>query len=226
MNVLSEVAVVIPARNEAATIAEVVADVRRAGAARTIVADNGSTDGTAQRARDAGAEVTWAVRPGYGWACVAGARAAAESEAIGFIDGDGSFAAADLGILAAIVARGDADLALGARRGSRALAVHQRAGNAIVLALLWTLHGVALPDLAPLRVVRGSFLAELDMRGSRYAWLAEMIAKAARRGGRIAVRPVSYGPRRGGTSKVSGSVRGSLLAGLDLARAVIALRQG
>jgi glycosyltransferase involved in cell wall biosynthesis len=222
---LDRCAVVIPARDEAATIAEVVAGLRRAGCARVVVADNGSRDATAERARDAGAEVTPAARPGYGWACLAGARAVAGSELVGFIDGDGSFTARDLERLAAVVARGEADLALGARRGLAALALHQRAGNAVVLALFRALYGVVLPDIAPLRVVRGAFLADLDMRGSRYAWLAEMLAKAARRRARISVLPVSYGPRGGGRSKVAGSLRGSLLAGVDLTQALVELRR-
>lgn len=225
MSALSAVAVVVPARNERATIADVVAELHRAGAARVIVVDNASSDGTAPLAAAAGAEVVFARRLGYGWACLAGARAAADSELVGFIDADGSFGAGDLERLAAVVAGGKADLALGARCASFSIPLHQRVGNAMVLALLWSLYGIALPDVAPLRVVRGGVLRDLEMRGSRYAWLVEMLAKAARRRARIAVLPVRYGPRRGGASKVSGNVRGSVLAGFDFVRATLAFRR-
>ena len=190
-----------------------------------VVVDNASRDGTAASARDAGADVVRQPRLGYGWACLAGARASAGSDLIGFIDGDGSFYAADLERLAAAVVRGEADLALGARPAAMAQPAHQRAGNAAVLAALRALYGLSLPDVAPLRVVRADLLRELQMRGSRYAWLVEMLAKAARRRARIAVLPVAYGRRRSGTSKVSGSVRGSLLAGLDFADALLRFRR-
>ncbi|MDQ2914083.1 MAG: glycosyltransferase family 2 protein [Chloroflexota bacterium] len=225
MSALERVSVVVPARDEAESIADVVGELRRAGAARVVVVDNASRDGTSERAREAGAEVVQAPRRGYGWACLAGVRASTSSELIGFIDGDGSFAAGDLERLAALVARGEADVALGARRGPLALAAHQRAGNALVLALLRSLYGLSLSDIAPLRVVRTDLLRELDMRGSRYAWLVEMLAKAARCHARIAVLPVAYGPRRGGTSKVSGSLRGSVLAGLDFVEALFRFRR-
>lgn len=202
-----------------------VGALRRAGADSVIVVDNDSRDATGERARAAGANVVQAERRGYGWACLAGARAAAQRELIGFIDGDGSFVADDLERLAALVARGEAELALGARVGPLALPVHQRAGNAIVLALLRSLYGVSLPDVAPLRVIKTDLLRDLDMRGSRYAWLVEMLAKAARRHARIAVLPVAFGPRRGGRSKVSGSLRGSVLAGLDFVDALVRFRE-
>ncbi len=224
MRALSDVAVVVPARDEAETIGDVVRDLCAARAARVIVVDNGSGDGTAERARAAGADVVRAARSGYGWSCLAGARAAEGSGIVGFIDGDGSFSAADLDRLAGMVARDEADLALGARRDARGLPAHQRAGNAVTLALLYTLYGLALSDIAPLRVIRGDLLTALDMRGSRYAWLVEMLAKAARRRARIGVLDVDLGPRRGGRSKVSGTPRGSALAGLDFIHALVEFR--
>jgi len=221
---LARVTVIVPARDEADAIGLVVRELREAGAHRVIVVDNASRDATALRAREAGADVVHAARPGYGWSCRAGVCAAGDAELIGFIDGDGSFRASDLASLAAVAAREEADLVLGVRRSTVAFPVHQRLGNVLVLALLRSLYGLSLPDVAPLRVVRGELLRALEMRGSRYAWLVEMLAKAARRHARIAVSAVAYGRRRGGRSKVSGSVRGSLLAGLDFARALLELR--
>jgi glycosyltransferase involved in cell wall biosynthesis len=223
MSGLARAAVIVPARNEAAAIGGVVADLREAGAARVIVVDNDSRDGTAAIARAAGAEVVGAERAGYGWACLAGVHAARDAEIVAFIDGDGSFRASDLDALAAIVAAGRADLAVGARCGAR-MPAHQRLGNALTCAVIRAFYGVGLRDVGPLRAIRGDVLRRLDMRGSRYAWLVEMLAKAARVGARIAAREVSYGARRGGRSKVSGSARGSLLAGVDFLRALVSYR--
>lgn len=223
MSALAGAAVVVPARDESATIGEVMRDLRAAGAVRIVVVDNASVDATAEIARAAGADVVRAAAPGYGFACAAGCQAAGESALIAFIDGDGSFDPADLARLAALVASGQADLALGARTG--VLPLHQRAGNRLVLALLARWYGLSLSDVAPLRVARADLLRRLEMRGSRYAWLVEMLAKAARRGARIAVVPVAYGPRRGGRSKVSGTLWGSLLAGADFLGALLAFRR-
>lgn len=222
---LARVTVIVPARDEAEAIGGVVRELKAAGARRIIVVDNGSRDGTDVCAREAGAEVVRVSRPGYGWTCLAGVQAAEGDELVGFIDGDGSFEVSDLEQLAALAARGDADLVLGARREVSALAPHQRMGNAIVLGLLRALYGQSVPDTAPLRVIRAGLLRDLEMQGSRYAWLIEMLAKAARRHARVAIVPVAYGPRRGGRSKVSGSLRGSVLAGLDFLHALIAFRR-
>ncbi len=224
MNALARTTVIVPARDEATAIASVVAELRVAGAARVIVVDNGSRDGTGALAAGAGAEVITALRAGYGWACHAGVRAAGRCDLVGFIDGDGSFNARDLERLAAVVARGDADLALGTRAGGGTAPAHQCAGNAFTLALLRALYGVTTPDVGPLRVIRGDLLQSLEMEGSRYAWIVEMLCKAARARARIAALPVAYAPRRGGRSKVSGSLRGSLLAGIDFLRALLAFR--
>ncbi len=219
MSALSRTTVIVPCRDEAGAIGGVVSDLRAAGVTRVIVVDNGSRDDTAEVAAGAGAQVVRADRAGYGWACLAGVASAGGSELVGFIDGDGSFAAEDLARLAEIVASGEADMALGARPRC-AMALHQRLGNALTLALLRMLYRLTLPDLMPLRVVRGDLLRALDMRGSRYQWLVEMLCKATRRGARVSVVRVRYGPRRSGQSKVTGSGRQSLLAGADFLRAL------
>lgn len=224
MNALKSTTVIVPCRDEAGAIGGVVSDLRAAGATRVIVVDNGSRDDTAEVAGRAGAQVLREDRLGYGWACLAGVAAARDSDLVGFIDGDGSFAAEDLARLAEIVASGQADMALGARTPRSAMARHQRLGNALTLALLRLLYRLTVPDLMPLRVVRGDLLRALDMRGSRYQWLVEMLCKATRRGARLSVVRVRYGPRRSGESKVTGSGRQSLLAGADFLRALWTFR--
>lgn len=221
---LDGVVVIVPARDEASSIGDVVDALRALGAARVIVGDDASRDGTAAVARRAGADVVPAAARGYGWACHAGMEAADGATLVAFVDGDGSFDPRDLGDLVAEIRLG-ADLAVGTRPRTRAMPTHQRIGNTITLALLHSLYGVRLRDIAPLRVITGEALARLEMGPTRYAWLVEMLAKASRRGLRIVAVPVRYGRRTGGTSKVSGSPRGSLLAGLDFVSALVAHRR-
>lgn len=216
--------VIVPARNEAAAIGTVVRSLNALGAARVIVVDDASTDPTAAEARAAGAETVRSRRRGYGWACHAGAATAAGAPIVAFIDGDGSFVAEDLGSLAQLI-RAGADLAVGTRLRAVAMPLHQRFGNALTLALLRTLYGLTIADIAPLRAIRGASLDELEMRPTRYAWLVEMLAKASRRRLCIVATPVRYGPRVGGVSKVSGSLRGSVLAGIDFLGALAAYRR-
>jgi len=221
---LADTLVVVPALDEATAIGGVVGSLRALGAARVIVVDNGSTDATAVKARAAGAEVVSSRGPGYGWACHAGAAVADPSAIVAFIDGDGSFDPRDLASLARMVREG-ADLALGTRDRALAMPMHQRLGNGLTLVLLRALYGLSLGDIAPLRAIRREALDRLEMRPTRYAWLVEMLAKAARRRLRIVAQPVRYGPRIGGVSKVSGSPRGSALAGIDFLCALLAYRR-
>ena len=220
---LADTVVIVPARDEAASIAAVVRSLRALGVARVIVADDASRDRTAAVARGAGADVVRSAGRGYGGACHAGVQVAAGASIVGFIDGDGSFDARDLAHLVGMI-RDGADLAVG-RRDRFMMPAHQRIGNAVTLALLRALYGVSLRDIAPLRAITKEALDRLEMRPTRYAWLVEMLVKAKRRRLRIVAAPVRYGPRTGGTSKVSGSVQGSLLVGLDFVVALIAYRR-
>jgi len=224
IDTLADTMVVVPARDEAAAVGAVVHSLRHLGAARVIVVDDASTDGTAAQARAAGAEVVSSRGRGYGWACHAGATVADGSPIVAFIDGDGSFDPRDLASLARMV-RDGADLALGTRDRALAMPLHQRVGNRLTLALLRVLYGLSLRDIAPLRAIRREALDGLEMRPTRYAWLVEMLAKAARRRLRIVAWPVRYGPRVGGVSKVTGSPRASALAGIDFLGALFAYRR-
>jgi len=211
-------AVVIPARNEAGAITAVVAQIPRDIGADVIVVDNGSSDGTGEAARMAGARVVVEPRRGYGEACRAGAAAAEGAAIIVFIDGDGSMDPGEIPRLIAPIVANDADIVCGSRSRAEpgSLPRHQRIGNRLAVALLGVLYGVRLAELGPYRAVRAATLAELGLRGSRYAWVAELLARAARQGARITEVEVSYRRRTAGRSKVGGTVRGSLGAGLAI----------
>ena len=213
------ISVVIPALNEEAAIGGVVREVPRNLVDEIIVVDNGSTDRTAEIAAAAGARVVRESVRGYGAACMAGAQAAGDTDILVFLDGDRNEDPAELpGVLRPVLA-GEADLVLGSRvrdgapRG--ALTLPQRVGNRVVTALVGVLYGLRLTDIGPFRAIPARVLRDLGMEQKTYGWPAEMVVKAARRGYRIVEVPVSCRPRLG-RSKVSGTLKGSLLAGYHL----------
>lgn len=209
------VAAIIPARNEAAAIGKVIAALPRPLVSRIIVVDNGSTDHTAAVARAAGAEVVAEPTAGYGRACAAGAAAAGDADVLLFLDGDYSDFPEEAPAVLEPVLRGSADLVIGSRlRGRRergALPAHQLFGNWLVSALMRMLYGLQITDLGPFRAIRADLLRSFEMCEMTYGWPTEMLVKAARRGARIVEVPVRY-RRRIGTSKISGTVRGTVLA--------------
>jgi glycosyltransferase involved in cell wall biosynthesis len=212
------VAVIIPARNEEIPLPGVIAEIPSHIADLVIVVDNGSTDRTAEVAQQAGAVVVREPRAGYGYACAAGVRAAAEQEAqiLVFLDADGSFDPAQMtGLLAPIEDEG-ADLVLGSRPAGGmepgAMPPHARFGNWLVARLMRLLYGLRVTDLGPYRAIRMDLLSRLKMREVTYGWPTEMMVKAARLDARVVEVPVRYRVRRGGRSKVSGTVRGTFLA--------------
>jgi glycosyltransferase involved in cell wall biosynthesis len=208
---------IIPALNEVAAISTVVRSLPRGCMRRVIVVDNGSTDGTAQAAAGAGADVIIQLQRGYGNACRAGADAAWDADVLVFLDGDGSFDSAELDRVVAPILLGHADMVLGSRElgGATvgALLPHQRFGNRLVALLLRRIYGIQVTDVGPFRAIRRTTLEQLDMREPTYGWPTEMVVKAARHGARIVEVPVSYRARMGGISKVSGTLRGTLLTG-------------
>jgi len=217
---------VMPALNEEGSIGRVVAEATSDLIHEIIVVDNGSSDRTAEVAEAAGARVVVENRRGYGYACSAGAAAAADTiDTIVFMDGDGSDDASQVPLLLKPLADGQADLVLGARRRDPAqpdaLLAHQRLGTALTAGLIRLLYGLKISDLPPARAIRRSVLAELSMREMTYGWPVEMIVKCARRGHRIVEVPVSSRPRFAGQSKVSGTVRGTLMAAYFLPRTAI-----
>jgi len=211
---------VLPCRDEAAALRELLPRVP--DELSVIVVDNGSRDGTAAVARSLGARVVLEPRPGYGAAVHAGVLAA-RAEHLAVMDGDGSFDPADLLPLLDEVRSGRADLATGRRRPvDRGLwPWHARAGNALVLWWLRRRLGASVHDVAPLRVCRLEDLLALGVQDRRFGYPVELLRRALAAGWTITERDVGYHPRAAGTrSKVSGSVRGSVRAARDFARAL------
>ena len=210
-----DVDVIIPALNEAGNIAQLVREAAAHPVARVIVTDNGSTDGTGPLAAEAGAHVVTEPRRGYGYACAAGV-AAATADILLFLDGDFSSLPNEMPRLFLPIQQGRADLVLGSRVLGEilpgAMPPHQRFGNWLTSALMRRLYTVAVTDLGPYRAVRRDLLLELNMQEMTFGWPTEMMVKCARLGVPILEVPVSFAPRRAGQSKVSGTLRGSVLA--------------
>ncbi|MBI1880839.1 MAG: glycosyltransferase [Chloroflexi bacterium] len=211
-----KIAVIIPALNEAESIGALVAETLAQPVDKVIVVDNGSTDHTAQKAREAGAEVVSEARRGYGYACAAGAAAAGEAEVLIFLDGDYSCLPNEIPALLAPLGEDRADLVIGSRElghiAPGAMPLHQRFGNWLIARLMNTLYGLLLTDLGPYRAIKRELVEAMAMREMTYGWTTEMTVKAARRRARIVEVPVSWLPRRGGHSKIGGSVKGAMLA--------------
>lgn len=223
------IAAVIPARDEAGTIAGVVADLRAAvpGIA-VIVADNGSVDGTASAAMAAGATVVYAPVPGYGHACNAGLAAVpCGTDVVVFLDGDGSDCPEDAPRLIAAVVSG-ADVALGWRHGPGiepgSIAPAARFGNWLCGWLMWLGWGRRLHDLSPLKAVSHDALERLDHREETYGWTIELLASALQAGLTVAEIETGYRRRKGGRSKVSGDLRASCRAGIRILATVARVR--
>ena len=210
-----KISVVIPALNEEQAIGEVVRAVPGDRVNEIIVVDNGSTDDTAAQAASAGARVITEDRPGYGYACLAGAKAAAEADVIVFLDGDRSDDPSQLEAVVAPLLDDRADLVIGSRihglLEKGAMPLHGRLGNRLVVFLLQRLYGVNITDIGSVRAIRARRLSDLGMQQMTYGWPVEMVVKAARRKLRMQSVPLNY-RRRIGKSKVTGTIRGSILA--------------
>ncbi|MHB1131201.1 MAG: glycosyltransferase [Chloroflexota bacterium] len=211
----ARVGVVIPTFNEAQAIGPVLRAIPPQYAANVLVVDGGSSDGTAELARAAGARVVLERRRGYGRACATGAERLEDCEIVVFLDGDHSDYPEEMPSLVRPIVAGEADLVVGSRlRGRRepgALPLHSLAGNWLAALLMRLLYGLPVTDLGPFRAIRCRSLRALGMTEMTYGWPVEMLAKAARAGLRVQEVPVSYRPRLG-RSKITGTLRGSLLA--------------
>ena len=211
---------VIPALDEASSIALVVETLRKGRSValhRIVVVDNGSTDGTGEIARRVGASVVREERRGYGYACLTGVLAAEEADVIVLLDGDAADDPNDFSAILEPLLAGKADLVVGSRMlGSRepgSMTPQQVLGNRLAAFLMRNIYGVKVSDLGSFRTIRRDDLLALEMREMTYGWPVEMMVKAARAGYRYHEVPVRHRRRSGGASKVGGTLLGSIKAG-------------
>ncbi len=216
--------VIIPAYNESASIGKVIGDIPRELVRDIIVCNNNSTDATASVAAASGAIVVDQPLRGYGNACLAGMAYIKERpvdmqpDIIVFIDGDYSDYPQEMKALLSPIREGK-DMVIGSRvkgnpdRGS--LTIPQRFGNWLATRLIHMRYGFRFSDLGPFRAIRWQKLLSLDMQDKNYGWTVEMQVKALQHHLACAEVPVSY-RKRIGTSKVSGTVKGSILAGYKI----------
>ncbi len=215
--------VIIPAWNEKDSIARVIADIPKDFVNEIVVVDNNSSDATSQVARRAGATVLTEKRQGYGYACLLGMdylKSKPEPpDILVFLDGDYSDYPEETPDVVRPIIEDDYDMVIGSRlRGRRekgAMLFHQVFGNWLSTRLLRLLYGVEFTDLGPFRAVKFPKLLELNMEEKKYGWTVEMQLKAAKHGLKTCEVPVRY-RKRIGTSKVSGTIRGTVGAGYKI----------
>lgn len=220
---MKKTVVIIPALNEGRSIGQVIGDIPRDLAAEIVVVNNGSTDSTAQVASDSGATVIDEARRGYGQACLAGMDYIKNSpylpDIIVFLDADYSDYPQEMKDLISPITEGGYDLVIGSRtigeRQKGALLPQALVGNYVATRLIKLLYRVDFTDLGPFRAIRYEKLLSLDMRDRTFGWTVEMQVKAAKKGFRCTEVPVSY-RKRIGTSKVTGTIRGSVMAGVKI----------
>ena len=212
------IGVVIPALDEEQAIARVIADIPQ-WVDEIVVADNGSSDRTAEIAAQAGARVVHERERGYGAACQAGIAALRDFDIVVFLDGDRSDDPSEMAVLVDPIAEGRADFVIGSRvtgnaaRG--ALTPQQRFGNWLACRLILLFWGARFTDLGPFRAIRRGTLEALSMTDRKFGWTVEMQIKAARAGVKTIEVPVRYRPRIG-VSKISGTLAGSVKAGAGI----------
>jgi glycosyltransferase involved in cell wall biosynthesis len=210
--------VVLPCLNEAPALPWLLE--RLPPGYRAIVADNGSTDGSADVARAHGATVVSVPEPGYGAAVHAGLVASDPIDGVVCVlDADGSFDPAELPRLAGPVRADAAELVVGRRRPTvrSAWPTHARLGNAVLARRLRRTTGLAVHDIGPIRAARRSDLLALGLRDRRFGYPLELLIAAGRAGWRVTEIDVAYRPRTAGTrSKVTGTLRGTARAIHDM----------
>ena len=223
--------VIIPAFNEEEAVGHVVFDIPKELVREVVVVNNASSDRTRQRAEEAGATVLDQPLRGYGNACLLGIAHLRDKErrpdVVVFLDGDHSDHPEELPRLLAPIAEGQADLVI----GSRALGTRERGsmtpqqvfGNRLACTLMRWLYGVHYTDLGPFRAIRWEALEHLGMEDRNYGWTVEMQVKAARQQLPYAEVPVDY-RRRIGFSKVSGTVKGTIMAGYKIIATILKYR--
>lgn len=217
-----KVKVIIPAFNEEESIAKVIAEIPEI-VQEIIVVSNNSTDATDENARNAGATVLQEHRKGYGYACLKGmeyvAMQSTKPDIIVFLDGDYSDFPSELIKIIAPIIEGNKDLVIGARvkkwREKGSMTFPQIFGNWLATSLMKLFFNARFTDLGPFRAIKYNKLLELQMQDKTYGWTVEMQLKALKKGFSYTEVPVHY-KNRIGTSKVSGTVKGAIFAGIKI----------
>lgn len=215
--------VIIPAFNEELSIGAAVSAIPRELVTKIVVVDNASTDNTAEVAREAGATVLYEPVPGYGSACLKGIHYCGQQsilpDIIVFMDGDYSDYPEEMGDLVKPIVENKADLVVGSRatgeREKGSMTIQQIFGNWLATSLLKLFFKARFTDLGPFRAIRYSSLVDLHMKDRNYGWTVEMQVKAAKQQIRCMEIPVRY-RKRIGISKVSGTLKGTLMAGYKI----------
>ena len=221
----TKVFVVIPAFNEEQSIDKVILDIPNVPRKNIIVVNNGSTDQTQNVIESTGAIALFEPRKGYGWACLKGCAYVKEKngETIVFMDGDYSDYPQQLTRVIAPIYEENMDLVIGSRalgkREKGSMTVPQQFGNWLSSKLLKIFYKVNYTDLGPFRAIRFESYEKLGMSDKTYGWTIEMQIKAAQKNMNYCEVSVDYKARIG-TSKVSGTIKGAVMAGIKIIFAV------
>ena len=223
------ITVIIPAFNEEKSIGKVVGDIDRDLVKNVIVVNNNSTDNTVKEAKEAGAIVLDEKRKGYGWACLKGIEHSKtlNTDIVVFLDGDYSDYPQEIKDVIRPILEEDMDMVIGSRvlgqREKGSLTPQQVFGNWLATKLIRLFYGAKFTDLGPFRAIKSSSLEALKMADKTYGWTIEMQIKASKHKMQFCEVPVNY-KKRIGVSKVSGTVKGTLFAGIKIIFAVFKYR--
>ncbi len=225
------IVVIIPAYNEENSIAKVLSDIPPGLVSEVIVVNNNSNDATEENARDAGATVLREKRRGYGYACLKGIayikQLQPEPDIVVFIDADYSDLPEEMPLLVQPIINEKVDMVIGSRalgkKEKGSMTVQQVFGNWLATGLLKIMYGFRYTDLGPFRAIRYDKLLEINMQDTTYGWTVEMQLKAVKLKMKIIEVPVSY-RKRIGFSKISGTVKGTVLAGYKIITTIFKYR--
>ena len=223
------ITVIIPAFNEEKSIGKVVSDIPRDLVEHVIVVNNNSNDNTVEVAKSAGAIVMDEPRRGYGWACLKGIEKSRElkTDIVVFMDGDYSDYPEEIVKVIAPILEDNHDMVIGSRvlgkREKGSLTPQQVFGNWLATKLIRLFYGARFTDLGPFRAIKSDALEQLKMADKTYGWTIEMQIKASKEKMKFCEVPVNY-RKRIGVSKVSGTIKGTVLAGIKIIFAIFKYR--
>jgi len=227
-----KIAVIIPAFNEENSVGKVVRDIPKTWVETIIVVDNNSNDKTARNAADAGAIVLEETKQGYGAACLKGIHHLTtlpqQPDIVVFLDADYSDYPEELPNVVRPILDDDIDLVIGSRalgqKEKGAMTPQQVFGNWLATRLIRWFYKVTFTDLGPFRAIKYQQLLDIDMQDQTYGWTVEMQVKAAKMKLKCTEVPVNYRKRRTGKSKVSGTIKGTILAGYKIIKTIFQYR--